>query len=169
MDHLVLLDAHAGELEKILSGVKRMLVKDFDPAQPGPVPVAAGDRLYFLRGRDDRTVRVQATVARVLVLTGTPDEGLSPALKEMQPRLQLTEEQYNRWSTRRQVLLVEFDAAHKADVVHVAPSRMPESPGWLAFGDLHEITGEEAAHEGRIGTTQPGERHPHARREGGSQ
>jgi len=30
MNHLVFLDAHAGELEKILSGVKYMVVKDID-------------------------------------------------------------------------------------------------------------------------------------------
>ena len=141
MNHLVLLDARAGELEKILSGVKRMLVRDFDPAQPGRLPVAAGDRLYFLRGGEDRTVRVQATVARVLLLTCTPnDEDLSQALKEMQPGLQLTEEQYNRWSARRHVLLVEFEAAHKADAIQVVPSRIPESTGWVTFSQLCEIT-----------------------------
>jgi hypothetical protein len=168
MNHLVFLDARAGELEKILSGVKRMLVKDIDPRQVEALPVAPGDGLYFLRDSQDRTVRVRATVARVLLLTGAPEEDLSQALKERQPRLQLTEEQYSHWSARPQALLVEFDAAHKADVIHVAPSRMPDSSGWLVFEDLHEITGEEAAYEGRIGTTQPGERHPHARRKGGS-
>ena len=33
MNHLVFLDTRAGELEKILSGVKTMLVKEFDPAR----------------------------------------------------------------------------------------------------------------------------------------
>jgi len=32
MNHLVVLDAQANELEKILSGVKTMLVKEFDPS-----------------------------------------------------------------------------------------------------------------------------------------
>ena len=140
MNHLVLLDARAGELEKILSGVKRMLVRDFDPAQPGPLTVGAGDRLYFLRGGEDRTVRVQATVARVLLLTGTTPEDLSHTLKEMQPRLQLTEDQYNHWSAKRQVLLVEFESAHKVDVIHVGPNRIPDPSDWVAFGELREIT-----------------------------
>ena len=33
MNYLVFLDTQAGELEKILSGVKSMVLKEFDPAQ----------------------------------------------------------------------------------------------------------------------------------------
>ena len=162
MNHLVLLDARAGELEKILSGVKRMLVRDFDPAQPGPLTVGAGDRLYFLRGGEDRTVRVQATVARVLLLACTPDdEDLSQALKEMQPGLQLTEEQYNRWSARRQVLLVEFESAHKADAIQVASCRIPDSPAWLTFRELNEVTEEGVAQtQADLSATSAGRQSP---------
>ena len=109
MNHLVFLDAQAGELEKILSGVKTMLVKEFDPAQTAAHPVNPGDSLYFLRDKDDCAVRVKATVVRVLFFTNRLDEDLSHTLKEMQPRLQFTEDQYNYWSAKQQVLLVEFD------------------------------------------------------------
>ena len=120
MNHLVFLDAQAGELEKILSGVKTMLVKEIDPAQTTAHPVKPGDSLYFLRDKDDCAVRVKATVVRVLFFTNRLDEDLSHALKEMQPRLQLTEDQYNYWSAKQQVLLVEFDSAQKMSVVQVA-------------------------------------------------
>jgi len=140
MNHLVLLDAQAGELESILSGVKTMLVREFDPAQATAHPVTPGDGLYFLRNRDDCALRVRATVARVLLLTGTTPEDLSHTLKEMQPRLQLTEDQYNQWSVKRQVFLVEFESAHKVDVIHVAPNRIPDPSDWVAFGELREIT-----------------------------
>ncbi len=51
----------------------------------------------------------KSTVVRVLFFTNNLDEDLSHILKEMQPRLQLTEDQYNYWSAKDQVLLVEFD------------------------------------------------------------
>jgi len=51
VNHLVILDPRAGELEKILSGVKTMLLKEFDPAQKGACPVGPGDSLYFLRNK----------------------------------------------------------------------------------------------------------------------
>jgi hypothetical protein len=49
MKHLVFLDRRAGELEKILSGVKTILIEDLAPAQPTAQPLSPGDCLYFLR------------------------------------------------------------------------------------------------------------------------
>jgi hypothetical protein len=64
------------------------------------------------------------------------DEELAHTLKEMQPRLQLTEDQYNHWSAKQQILLVEFASAHKIDVVHVAPNKIADRSDWIAFEDF---------------------------------
>jgi len=130
MNHLVFLNAQAGELEKILSGVKTMIMKELNPAQP---PVSLGDSLYFLRDNGECAVRVTATVTRVLFLDNSADEDLSHTLKEMQPRLQLTEDQYNDWSAIKQVLLVEFESAQKIGAIHVAPDKITDRSDWIAF------------------------------------
>ena len=140
MNHLVFLNAQAGELEKILSGVKTMLVKDFAPAQTTAHPVNPGDSLYFLRDKDDCTLRVKATVIRVLLFTNHLDEDVSHTLKEMQPRLQFTEDQYNYWSTQKQVLFVEFGSAHKIAMIHIAPRKIMDRSDWIAFKELSLIT-----------------------------
>jgi hypothetical protein len=140
MNHLVFLDTRAGELEKILSGVKTMLVKAFDPAQTSAHPVRPGDSLYFLRDNGESAVRVQATVTRVLLVTNNSDQDLSHTLKESQPRLHLTEDQYNHWSAREQVLLIEFESAHKIGVIHVAPDRIADRSDWIAFEASNRFT-----------------------------
>jgi hypothetical protein len=136
MNHLVFLDAQAGELEKILSGVKTMLVKEFDPAQTPAHPINPGDHLYFLRNKEDCTLRVKAAVLRVLFLTNHLSEDLSHALKEMQPRLQLTEEQYNYWSGKEQILLVEFGSAQKITEIHLAETKITDHSEWIAFEEF---------------------------------
>ena len=136
MNHLVFLDTRAGELEKILSGTKTMLIREFDPAQTAAHPVIPGDSLYFLRDQDDCAVRVKATVTRVLFLTDDAAQDVSHTLKEMQPRLQLTEDQYNDWSARGQLLLVEFASAHKIAVIHVAAHRIADRSDWIAFDEF---------------------------------
>jgi hypothetical protein len=156
MNHLVLLEAETGDLESILRGVKTMLARDSDPVRPTACPVTPGDSLYFLRDTDDGAVRVTATVARVLPLTGTTDEDLCRTLKEMQPRLQLTESQFNYWSTKPQVLLVEFESARKIDVIRVATYRIPERSVWIAFDAFRDITDQEVADENP--TFTPGSR-----------
>ena len=140
MNHLVFLDAQAGELEKILSGIKSMVVKEFDPARAAGQAVRPGDSLYFLRNKDECTLRVKATVVRVLFYTNDVDPDLSHTLKEMQPRLQLTEDQYNHWSAKQQILLVEFASAHKIGVIHVAPNKIADRSDWIAFEEFGLIT-----------------------------
>ena len=140
MNFLVFLNPQAGELEKILSGVKTMLVKEFDPAQTTVYPINSGDSLYFLRDKDDCALRVKATVVRVLFSTNRMDEDLSHILKEMQPRLQLTEDQYNYWSAKQQALLVEFESAQKTGVIQVAPDKITDRLDWMAFETLNRLT-----------------------------
>lgn len=131
MNHLVFLDAQAGELEKILSGMKTMLIQEFDPSQTTAHSVRPGDGLYFLRNKDEFAVRVKAIVVRVLILTNQMEDDLSHILKEMQPRLQLTEDQYNDWSARQAIVLVEFEAAHKIPVIEVAPEKVKDRSNWI--------------------------------------
>jgi hypothetical protein len=140
MNHLIFLDTHAGELEKILSGIKTMVVKEFRPAQSTAYSVGPGDSLYFVRNTDDCVVRVKATVVRVLFFTNRLDEDLSHTLKEMQSRLQFNEDQYNHWAAKQQVLLVEFGSAHKIGVIHVAPEKTADRSDWIAFEEFSLIT-----------------------------
>ncbi len=140
MNHLVFLDGRAGELEKILSGVKTMLVKEFDPARNCACPVSPGDSLFFLRNKEECAVRGKAIVVRALLITSNSDDELSPTLKEMQPRLQLTEDQYNYWSAKERVVLVEFDSAHKIDVIPVASQEIMDRSDWVAFEAFNLVT-----------------------------
>jgi len=157
MNHLVFLDTRAGGLEKILSGLKTMLIKEFDPAQTAAHRVSPGDSLYFLRDQDDCTVRVKATVVRVLYFANRLDEELSHTLKEMQPKLQLTEEQYGYWSARKQVLLVELGSAQKIGVIPIAADKIADRSDWMAFEEFGLIVEEKGALE--QSTFSPQSRH----------
>ena len=142
MDYLVFLDTRAGELEKILSGVKSMIVKEFVSAQSAEQPVRPDDSLYFLRDNDECDVRVKATVVRVLACEKGQHEDLSHILKELQTRLQLTEEQYNYWSTRKQALFIEFEAAQKIPEIHIASEKIIDRTGWMVLAENGPVTEE---------------------------
>jgi hypothetical protein len=140
MNYLVFLDTHAGELEKILCGVKCMLVKEIKSSQSSLCPVSQGDSLYFLRDKDEHAVRVKATVVRVFSLINSLDEDLAQLMKELQPKLQLTEDQYNHWSTQKQILLVEFDCAQKISLIQVAENIVIDTADWIPFEEFSQIT-----------------------------
>ena len=140
MNYLVFLDPQAGELEKILSGTKSMILKESCEASASKRAVSLGDGLYFLRKKGDCDLRVKATVSRILFVKKQMDDDLSHILKELQPRLQLTEEQYNHWSVKKQAQLVEFKGAHKIGPIHIPDGKFTESSDWMAFEDFILIT-----------------------------
>ena len=101
-----------------------------------------------------QTIRVadQSTIAEFAWSPSPQQEGvsvqfedLSHTLKEMQPRLQLTEDQYTYWSAKGQALLVEFGSAHKIGVIHVAVHKIADRSDWIAFEDLSLIAEEKGA------------------------
>ncbi len=140
MNYLIVLDPGAGELEKILSGVKSMTIKGLETEQTNSQPVKPGDTLYFLRNMDECDLRVKATVKSIQIVSSTGEDELSHHLKEMQPRLQLTEEQYNYWSAKKRVLLVEFEAAQKIGVIHLAMDQLKARSNWIAFEAFSILT-----------------------------
>ncbi len=133
MNYLVFLEEQTGELEKILSGVKSMVIKESTPDQSTDQPIKPGDNLYFLRNNAERDLRVKATVKSIHLVSNGYDCELAHFLKELQPRLQLTEVQYNYWSIKNQVLLVEFEAAQKIGVIHLALDDVIVPANWIAF------------------------------------
>ncbi len=140
MNYLVFLEAGAGELEKILSGVKCMVIKELIPYRTTDLTVKPGDSLYFLRNNTERDLRVKASVVSTVLFSNGADDDLARCLKEMQSRLQLTEEQYSYWSTKKQVLLVEFEAAQKIGVIHLALDDLKVRSNWIAFEAFSILT-----------------------------
>lgn len=140
MNHLVFLDARASELEKILSGLKTMIVRQYDPISYNEQPVHPGDCLYFLRDEDDLFLRVKATVVQVLLPENTSNSDMTHILKEAQPKLQLTENQYNRLAGNSRVLLIEFATATKISLVRVSANKISDHSDWIAFKDFSLIT-----------------------------
>jgi hypothetical protein len=57
----------------------------------------------------------------------------------MQPRLQLTEDQFNFWAGKDDLQLVEFESAHKISVINVASRKTTGPVDWIAFEAISQI------------------------------
>jgi hypothetical protein len=143
MNHIVFLDPKTGELEKILSGVKSMLIKELNTGSIEPHPVHCGDTLYFLRSDIDDSLRVKAHVVRVYPMTHDPENDLPSLLKELQMELQLTSEQFTFWTNQDEMLLIEFKAAQKIVPIRLDKQKITKKSNWIPFGDPQEIAKEE--------------------------
>lgn len=136
MNHLIYLNSKSGELEKILSGIKTMILKDIYPAKSILYPVNQGDGLYFMRDKGETTLRVKASVISAEYIENQIAEDFSRTIKEMQPQLQLTEEQFTFWIAKKQILLVEFCNAHKIEGIQLASQDFDDRNDWIDFEDF---------------------------------
>jgi hypothetical protein len=141
MNYIVSLDPVANEIEKILSGTKSMLLKDLSLTSKSFQEVNPGDNLYFLRKKGDCDLRVKAKVSRVLSTAGPLADDLVHILQEFQSRLQLTEEQFNHWSLKKETQLIEFEGAHKINPIHISHCDITGTSDWIACEDFDLITG----------------------------
>lgn len=137
MNFLVFVETDAGELEKILSSLKTMLVEGNCPEGPEEPIMQPGDSLFFLRDNEECIARVKAVVVQVLPREAGPAGDISPMLKELQPKLQLTEDQYNNWSVKKRALFIEFEAAQKIEELQVAPEKITQRTRWMQFEGIH--------------------------------
>jgi hypothetical protein len=117
-----------------------MVIKTIGLENSASYPVRPGDSLFFLRDKDDCDLQVKATVVRISLFDGGLDEDLPHYLKELQPKLQLTEDQFNYWSEKQKVLLVEFEAAQKIGVIHLALDELKINSNWIAFEAFSILT-----------------------------
>ncbi len=140
MNYLVFLDLGAGELEKILSGVKSMVIKEDKPEDTTSQSLMPGDNLYFLRNTVARDIRVKATIKSIQAVSSGQTSDISSQLKEMQHKLQLNEEQFMYWCTKKQVLLVEFECAQKIGMIHLDLDEVKGQSDWIAFQAFSVIT-----------------------------
>jgi len=98
-----------------------MVVKDIDPEHLNAHTISQVTALYFLRNNDECDLQVKATVVRVLFFTKKLNEDLSHYLKELQPKLQLTEEPSTTTGLQRnRSTCPSLKSAQKIGVIHLA-------------------------------------------------
>ncbi len=136
MNHLIYLNPQSGELEKILSGTKTMILKESGDERSDQDKVNPGDSLFFIRGTHETTLRVKATVINVIYAANQVGSQLESTLKELQSKIQLTEDQFSFWSRRKQVMLVEFLPAHKIEGIEILARKAIDGSGWISFEDF---------------------------------
>jgi hypothetical protein len=139
MDHVVYLDAKAGELEKLLGGQKTMIVRGATGRKLPHGRVAAGDVLYFINNNAEGLVRGRGVVASALHSEKLSAEESQALLAENQPRLQLTAQQLERWAGKRYLVLVEVSRVEAIEPFSIDKSAFGNMDDWLLVEDIQRV------------------------------
>lgn len=139
MDHVVYLDRKAGELEKLVTGEKTMIVRGAAGRKLPYGRVNAGDVLYFIENSGDGLVRARAAVKNVILSDRLTPEESHRLLLAHQDKLQLTPAQTERWGGKRYLVLVEIENLEVVDPFRVDRSAYGNMDDWLPVEDIQSV------------------------------
>ncbi len=139
MDHVVYLDAKAGELDALLSLKKVMIIRGAAGRKLPHGRVGAGDTLYFINNNGEGLVQAKAQVKSVIHSEKLTEVESTRLITEYQTELQLTKQQFDRWAGKRYLVLIEVTGVEKLEPFAIDKSNYSNMDDWLPVEDIARV------------------------------
>lgn len=139
MDHIVYVDAKQGELEKLLSGTTRMLVRGATGRKLPYGRVQLGDRLFFVPNDGTGLVHAWSEVTMVWNSPQLNAEESQRIVTDNQEQLQLSPKQLQRWSGKRFLVLIGLGEVVPLTPFSIDRSTFGNMDDWLPVGDIERV------------------------------
>jgi hypothetical protein len=140
MNHVVYLDSKANEMEKILANQKTMIIRGAMGRRVPYGKVEINDILYLINNNAEGKIRAVAEVVNVINSEKMDKKKSLEFVKKYQAKLQLTENQFKRWSGKRYSVLIEFKNVKEIIPFQFNRDNFKNSmDDWLIFDKIEEI------------------------------
>jgi hypothetical protein len=139
MDHVVYVDSKAMELENLLAGTKRMVIRGAAGRKMPYGRVNAGDVLYLIRNNAEGIIRARATVKNVVNSEKLTKEQSTRLVRDNQDMLQLTPQQEKRWAGKRYLVLIEVEDVSEINPFSIDKSDYGNMDDWLPVDDINKV------------------------------
>ena len=139
MDHVVYLDAKAGELDNLLSGKKTMIIRGATGRKLPYGKVNTGDKLYLINNNAEGTIKAMAVVSSVFNSEKMNREESVDLITKNQNKLLLNSIQFKRWAGKRYVVLIEVDTIDEVKPFTIDKSGYGNMDDWLPVGSIEKV------------------------------
>lgn len=139
MDHVVYTDAKAKELEKLLDSSKSMIIRGATGRKLPYGRVNPNDVLYFMNNNGEGLVKAIASVKGVLNSDKMSKEESEQLVNSNQVKLQLTDEQYEKWAGKRYIVLIEVENVKAIEQFEINRSEYGNMDDWLPVEDINKV------------------------------
>lgn len=139
MDHVVYLDRKANELENLLSGKKKMIIRGATGRKMPYGRVNIGDILYLLENDGTRKIKATGEVNYVFNSEKMDSNESIALVDEHQSRLLLTSAQIKRWAGKRYLVLIGISNLESLKPFSIDMSDYGNMDDWLAVGDIRPL------------------------------
>jgi hypothetical protein len=139
MDHVVYLDAKAGEMENLLGGKKSMIIRGAAGRKLPHGRVNVGDVLYFLTNDAEGAIRARGIVSWVFNSEKMSEDESISLVREHQDRLMLTDRQFERWAGKRYLVLIGVERMEMVKPFAIDKSDYGNMDDWLPVGKIDSV------------------------------
>jgi hypothetical protein len=137
-EHLVYLNSKAKELEKLLNNEKTMIIRGANGKKcPLGGRAKINDIVYFVETGGDMLVTHKAIISNVVEsYKMTPEETIA-FIKKYEKQLNLSEEQYERWSVKK--CLAVYEITNIEAITPFKYNRQNNMDDWIITDDINKL------------------------------
>jgi hypothetical protein len=139
MDHVVYLDAKAGEMEKLLNGEKTMIIRGAAGRKMPYGRVHQEDVLFFINNNAEGVVKAKGKVICVSNSEKMSREESIRIIEKNEGKLALTQAQFKRWAGKRYLVLIEVSDISEITPFSIDKSDYGNMDDWLPVGDITQV------------------------------
>lgn len=137
-EHLVYLDSKAKELEKLLKNEKTMIIRGASGKKsPLGGRTKTNDIIYFVETSGNMMVTHRGIISNVIEsYKMTPEESVA-FIKKYGSQLNLSKEQYDRWSAKK--CLAVYEIANIEEITPFKYNRQNNMDDWIITDDINKL------------------------------
>jgi len=139
MDHVVYVDAKAGEMEKLVNDEKKIIIRGAAGRKMPYGRVNQGDMLYLINNNAEGVIKAKAIVTDVFTSDKMAREESIALVENNQDKLHLTDKQFKRWAGKRYLVLVEVGQVIKVPPFQIDKSDYDNMDDWLPVGEIGNV------------------------------
>jgi hypothetical protein len=139
MDHVVYVDAKAGEMEKLINKEKKMIIRGAVGRKMPYGRVNPGDMLYLINNNAEGVIKAKTIVTDVFTSEKMTQEESINLVEKNQDKLYLTDQQFKRWAGKRYLVLVEVGPVAKVTPFQIDKNDYSNLDDWLPVGDIGKV------------------------------
>lgn len=139
MDHIVYVDDKAGELEKLISGEKAIVIRGATGRKLPYGRVHVEDILYFIRNNGEGIVRAKASVTNVFNSEKMTKEESTKLVDNHAEELQLSDKQYKKWVGKRYLVLITVGHVNELEPFKIDRSNYGNMDDWLQVENIDTV------------------------------
>ena len=131
--------ADAQDMEKLLAGIKTEIIRGATGRKLPYGRVNIGDILYFINNNAEGLVKARGTVTDVFNSEKMDKNTSVNLVKEHQPKLQLTDKQFERWAGKRYIVLIEVKNIKPLEPFKFDKSNYSNMDDWLPVVEIESV------------------------------